>query len=62
MIPACMMYAFGWKRCKGFVAKTAKVSADVAFVSIIVHLLSGKGLGRGLMIAIFVFGFAVDIV
>ncbi len=65
-IPAMMLYAFGyafgWKRCKGFIAKAAKVSADIAFISIIVQLILGKGLGKGLMIAMLVFSFAVGIV
>lgn len=65
-IPAMMLYAFGyafgWKRCKGFIAKAAKVSADIAFISIIVQLIVGKGLGKGLMIAMLVFSFAIGIV
>ena len=65
-IPAMMLYAFGytfgWKRCKGFMSKAAKVSADVVFISIIVHLITGKGLGKGLLIAMFVFSCAIGIV
>lgn len=66
MIPCFILYAFGyafgWKRCKGFVAKAAKVSADIAFFSMIIQLISGKGLGRGLMLSMFVFCFAIGIV
>lgn len=47
MIPCFMLYAFGWKRCKGFVAKAAKVSADVTFMYLIVQLITGKGFGKG---------------
>lgn len=65
-IPCCMLYAFGyafgWKRCKGFIAAAAKISADVAFFAIIVKLITGKGLGKGLFIAMFIFMFAVSIV
>lgn len=66
MIPCFMLYAFGyafgWKRCKGFVANVAKVSADLAFIAIVVQLITGKGLGRGLMIAMGIFGFSIGIV
>lgn len=65
-IPCCMLYAFGyafgWKRCKGFIARAAKISADVAFLTIIVKLITGRGLGRGLFIAMFIFMFAVGVV
>lgn len=65
-IPAMMLYAFGyafgWKRCKGFLAKAAKVSADVAFFAILVQLITGRGLGKGLMIAMFVFSCAIGII
>lgn len=66
MIPCFMLYAFGyafgWKRCKGFLAGAAKVSADIGFISIIGHMITGKGLGRGLMISMFVFCFAIGII
>ncbi len=66
MVPCCMLYAFGyafgWKRCKGFLAGAAKVSADISFFYLIVHLITGKGIGKGLFIAMFVFSFAVGVV
>lgn len=66
MIPCFMLYAFGyafgWKRCKGFVAKAAKVSADVTFMYLIVQLITGKGFGKGIIIAMLIFSFAIGIV
>lgn len=66
MVPCFMLYAFGyafgWKKCKGFVASMAKVGADVAFFYIIVQLITGKGLGKGLIIAILIFSFSIGII
>ncbi len=66
MIPCFMLYAFGyafgWNRCKGFLAGAAKVSADIGFFSLIVHMITGKGLGKGLMISMIVFCFAIGVI
>lgn len=66
MIPLFMLYAFGyafgWKRCKGFLAGAAKVSADVAFFTIIFHIITGKGFGKGMLLAIFILCIAVSVV
>lgn len=66
IIPVFMLYAFGytfgWRRCKGFVAGATKLSADVAFIYLIVHIITGKGLTKGLFIAMFILMAAISVV
>ena len=66
MIPFFMLYAFGyafgWKRCKGFLSGVAKISVNITIFSIIFHIITGKGFIKGVLIAIVILWIAIAVV
>lgn len=54
-------YAFSFDILKSWLAKAARASSDIAFMSLIFQIIAGRGLFLGLFICIMIFSCAIGL-